>query len=92
MLDASGNRDAQEKMQFSILKSATLVAGKDLDSRWILQIPGCVDSTFNSLSCIANQGEIEPSCLHLRLAQRDLCVCLVRNFASGLDFEGAILQ
>jgi hypothetical protein len=61
MLDASGNRDAQEKVQFNILKSAIFVAGKPLDSHGVLQIPGLVDSTFNALAHAANQGE-ESTC------------------------------
>jgi hypothetical protein len=57
MLEATGNRDAQEKVQFSILKSATFIAGKQLGSHGVLQIPKSVDSTFNELTRIANQGE-----------------------------------
>ncbi len=61
MLDAPGKRDVQEKVQFSILKSAILIAGKSLDSHGVLQIPGRVDSTLNALAHVANQGE-ESTC------------------------------
>ena len=57
MLDVSSNRDAQEKIKFNILKSATLVASKQLDSHGVLQIPGRIDTAFNALTRIANQGE-----------------------------------
>ncbi len=57
MVHASGNSDAQEKMHFSILKSATIVTGEQLDSHGLMQIPGRVDSSFNALTRIADQGE-----------------------------------
>jgi hypothetical protein len=86
MLDASGNRDAQTKIQFEILKSASFVAGKQLDSHEVLQIPGRVDATFLTLTRIANQGKKIRS-FPIRLPRCDRYV-----FSSEILHQGIIMK
>lgn len=73
MLDASGNRETQAKIQFKILKSAAF--DKKLDCHEVLQIPGRVDSSFIALTRIANQGG---NSAHFH----DLCINVI-----GLSFR-----